>query len=274
MTYKHAIVDRNLAAELKQFQELPILREDDPEWDMGEADVHAITEHILRYGIAAHLADRPRYRVFSNLNLHYQRRFPSVYISPDVMVAKPNHPEQEEFPSYHVLKDGPVPEAVAEVLSAKTAEEGDLGGKLWIYAMLGVAEYLLVDASGTWLPERLLLKRLRSNRTWMDERDADGGVTSQLGFRVVFDTDGQLRVLNAVTGKRYPRPAEAYMEAEARRVAEEKSRQAEEKAKQAEAKARQAEERIRVLESELQELRGRRSSKSQAKSEPKRRKKS
>ncbi len=34
-------------------------------------------------------------------------------------------------------------------------------------------------------------------RTWQDEQDADGGITSRLGFRVVIENDGQLRVIDA-----------------------------------------------------------------------------
>ena len=73
-------------------------------------------------------------------------------------------------------------------------------------------------------------------------------MTSTLGFRLIIDNDGELRVLNAGTGQRYVRPFEAEREAMARRQAEERAHQAEEK-------ARQAEERSRFLEVELQRLR-------------------
>lgn len=201
--------ERTLEERLKEFQNIPILHEDDLEWDRGEANLHALAEHVLRYGIAAHLGDQPRYRVFSNMNLHYQPRFPRVYVSPDVMVVTPLIAQPDELRSYHIDADGPPPVFVAEVLSEETAEERDLDEKLYIYAMTGIEEYLLVDVDGRFLPQRLVLKRLQPDRTWQDEQDADGGATSRLGFRVIFDSDGRLRVVDKTTGRKYARPDEA-----------------------------------------------------------------
>jgi hypothetical protein len=201
--------ERTLEERLKEFQNIPILHEDDLEGDMGEANLHALAEHILRYGLAAHLGDQPRYRVFSNMNLHYQPRFPRVYVSPDVMVVAPLVAQPDELRSYHIDSDGPAPVFVAEVLSEETTEERDLDEKLYIYAMTGIEEYLLVDVDGRFLPQRLVLKRLQPDRTWQDEQDADGGVTSRLGFRVIFDSDGPLRIVDRTTGRKYARPDEA-----------------------------------------------------------------
>ena len=200
---------QDLAARLAEFNNLPIIREDDPETDMGEANLHAISEHILRYAIEAHLADRPKFRVFSNLNLYYLPKFKNIYVSPDVMVTTPDDPSKEDVKSYRIGRDGPEPLQVTEVLSEETWQEGDLELKLYIYAMIGVNEYIIVDPSGQFLPQRLVLKRLQADRTWKDEQDPDGGVTSSLGFRVIWDADGKLRVVNLKTGRRYPRPNEA-----------------------------------------------------------------
>jgi hypothetical protein len=201
--------ERALEERLKEFQNIPILHEDDLEWDMGKANLHALAEHVLRYGIAAHLGDQPCYRVFSNMNLHYQPRFPRVYVSPDVMVVTPLVEQPDKLRSYHIDADGPPPVFVAEVLSEETAEECDLDEKLYIYAMTGIQEYLLVDVDGRFLPQRLVLKRLQPDRSWQDEQDADGGVTSRLGFRVIFDSDGPLRIVDRTTGRKYARPDEA-----------------------------------------------------------------
>lgn len=214
--------EQSLEERLKEFQNLPILHEDDLEGEMGEANLHALAEHILRYGIAAHLGDRPRYRVFSNMNLHYQPRFPRVYVAPDVMVVTPLAAQPDELRSYHLDSDGPAPVFVAEILSEETAEDRDLDEKLYIYAMTGIAEYLLVDVDGRFLPQRLLLKQLKQDRTWRDQRDADGGVTSRLGLRVIFDSDGRLRVIDELTGRKYARPDEA--EARIRALEEELAR--------------------------------------------------
>jgi Uma2 family endonuclease len=206
---KSSEAEPTLEERLNEFQNIPILHEDDLEWDMGEANLHALAEHVLRYGIAAHLGDQPRYRVFSNMNLHYQPRFPRVYVSPDVMVVTPRVAQPDELRSYHIDSDGPPPVFVAEVLSEETAEERDLDEKLYIYAMTGIEEYLLADVNGRFLPQRLVLKRLQPDREWQDEQDANGGVTSRLGFRVTFDSDGRLRVVDKTTGRKYARPDEA-----------------------------------------------------------------
>lgn len=200
----------DLATELSIFENLPILYEDDPEWDMGEANLHAVIEHLMRYGLTFHFLDQSQYRVFSNLNLHYQPKFPSVYISPDVMICTPFDSKKEDFKSYLIGRDGPAPKLVSEVLSEETAKERDLDEKVYLYAMIGVQEYILVDEFGQFLPQRLLLKRLQPDRTWKDKQDADDGVTSELGFRLIWDDDGQLRVVNAATGEKYVRPGEAH----------------------------------------------------------------
>jgi Uma2 family endonuclease len=256
--------------------DLPLLYEDEEEGEMGEANIHVLTEEICRNGLKAHLRGQRRYRVFSNMNLYYHPRDPRAYVSPDTMLVEPFKELGEVVSSYRIGVDGPAPKLTLEVLSARTAQQRDLDEKVIVYAKLGVEEYILVDVTGIYLPQRLLLKRLQPDGTWKDEQDPDGGVTSQLGFRLIIESDGYLRVLNAATGKRIARPDEAEMEAEARQQAEkrmqaeagarrqaEEQRQAEagarcqaEEQKQAEAEGRRrAEERIRALEAELRQLR-------------------
>jgi hypothetical protein len=70
------------------------------------------------------------------------------------------------------------------------------------------------------LPQRLLLKRLENDGNWTDFQDADGGVTSRLGFRLRIENDGRLRVVNSDSGQAYPRPDEAAVERLARQDAE------------------------------------------------------
>jgi Uma2 family endonuclease len=216
-------------------EDLPLLYEDEEEGDMGEANIHVLTEEICRNGLKAHLGNQSRYCVFSNMNLYYHPRDPNAYVSPDTMLVEPFRDLGEDVRSYRVGEDGPAPKLTVEVLSARTAQQRDLGEKVAVYAKLKVPEYILVDVTGVYLPQRLLLKRLQPDGTWKDEQDPDGGVTSQLGFRLIIESDGHLRVLNAATGERYVRPNEAEDEARARR---------------------QAEERIRALEAELERLRG------------------
>jgi len=125
------------------------------------------------------------------------------------MVVTPLVAQPDELPSYHLNSDGPPPVFVAEVLSEETAKERDLDEKLYIYSMTGIEEYLLVDVDGRFLPQRLVLKRLKPDRTWQDEQNGDGGVISRLGFRAIFDSDGRLRVVDKATGRKYARPDEA-----------------------------------------------------------------
>jgi hypothetical protein len=177
------------------------------------------------------------------------------YVSPDTMVVKPFRPLPETVRSYQIDKDGPAPLLTMEILSERSAQQRDREEKVVLYALLGVAEYILVDVTGQFLPQRLLLKRLQPDQTWRDEQDPDGGVTSQLGFRLLIEADGQLRVMHALTGERYVRPFEAQEESRARQ-AEAAAREAEAAAREVEAEARrQAEARVRELEAELARLR-------------------
>ncbi|HXG11736.1 MAG TPA: Uma2 family endonuclease [Gemmataceae bacterium] len=221
--------------------DLPILYEDEGQEDMGDSDIHTRTADILFYGLQFHLGGQGPERVFTDLNLHYQPRRPKAYVSPDVMIVTPTRALPNDVSSYRVGTDGPAPSLVIEVLSERTHQQKDLTQKPRIYSRLGCREYILVDVTGKFLPERLLLKRRRPDGSWVDEQDADGGITSSFGFRVVIDPDGQVRVLNAQTGTPYARPEEAQT--------------AVEKLAKAERAARKAEERIRALEEELARLR-------------------
>jgi Uma2 family endonuclease len=196
-------------------EELPILYQEEEDDGMGEANLHMVWAHIFFHGLKAHLANRPELRVYTNLNLYYRKRplHPKTKSRPnvaaDTVVVQPFAPLPEDVQSYTIGEDGPAPLLAAEVLSKRTARKRDLNQKQAIYAGLGVAEYVLADPTGRFLAERLLLKRLQPDRTWEDLRDADGGITSQLGFRVIVDNDHQLRLIDAVTGNRYARPDEA-----------------------------------------------------------------
>lgn len=141
------------------------------------------------------------------------------------MIVSPFEPLPENQVSYTIGRDGPPPLATIETLSLRTAQQRDLDEKITICARLGVAEYILVDPSSQYLPQRLLLKRLQPDGTYRDEQDADGGITSNLGFRIVIESDGKVRVIHAATGWRYPRPDEAMAEAR-RRLDEAKRRPA------------------------------------------------
>lgn len=211
--------------------DLPVMYEDEGQDEMGETDPHYEAIAILRYGLKDHLADQPRYRVFSDLNVYYHPLDPNAYVSPDNMVIVPAHDLGDNVSSYRLNVDGPPPVLVAEVLSRRSFQQQDMTNKPQIYSQMGVGEYVLVDVSGEFLPQRLSIKRLQRDGSWLDEQDPDGGVTSQLGFRLAIESDGQLRVVDANTARRYARPSEA------------------------EAERRKAEDQIRALRAELEQLR-------------------
>jgi Uma2 family endonuclease len=237
--------------ELPEFARgIPILFEDEGQEDMGESELHMLASHILFWGVKAHLDRRPEFRrhqSYLNLNLYYRAKPPIgneywAYVSPDTMVAVPFRKMRAKLKSYRIGRTGPAPVLTVEVLSERSFQEQDLTEKPKIYASIGVSEYLLVDPDRQFLPQKLLLMSLQRNRTWKSHHDADGGITSRLGFRVIVDRDDQLRVVDAATGNPYARPDEAQTEAEARQV-------------EAEAR-RRAEKRIQELEAELDRLRG------------------
>lgn len=189
--------------------DMPVMFEDEGQDEMGDSDVHTRTTGILHYGLKAHLGPQPNYQVFSNLNLYYHPTERGAYVSPDVMVTEPARPLPLDLASYRIGEDGPAPVLTAEILSRRTHQQGDLNRKPIIYARLRIPEYILVDVTAEFLPERLQLRRLQPDGSWLNEQDADGGVTSRLGFRVVLEPDGQIRLLDAQTGNRYTRPEEA-----------------------------------------------------------------
>ncbi len=180
--------------------DMPVMYEDDGEPDMGESNPHSTTEHIFRYGVAAHLASLVQYQVFSNLNLYYHAKARSIYVSPDDMIVTPFSPLPYDLKSYRIGMHGPAPIVVVEVLSERSAQEHDLDDKVSIYGDLRVPEYILIDVTGAFLPQKLLIKKLQRDGSWQDEQDPDGGITSRLGFRLIIDSDARLRVTDRQIG--------------------------------------------------------------------------
>ncbi len=227
---------------------LPLMYEDEGMENMGDSDIHTRTGDILLLGTESHLSPRPGFQVFWNLDLHYSLDKKKAFVSPDLMIVKLR--KRLEFPtSYRIGRDGPAPVCVTEVLSKRSQQQRDRTAKPVLYARLKILEYILVDPLAQFMKQTFLLKRLRRNGTYEDCIDADGGVTSRLGFRLVLEGDGLIRVVNAQTGVGYPRPRETLQIAAERDEAERRA--------EAEAEARrQAEDRARALEQELARLRG------------------
>jgi hypothetical protein len=231
--------------------DMPVLYEDEGQEEMGDARPHVKTVNNLYYALVAHFGGMPGFEVLSDMNLYYHPVDRWAYVSPDVMVVQPPARLPENLSSYRIGENGPAPVVAIEVLSRRTFQQGDLTTKPELYANLGISEYLLIDVTGVFLPERLLLKLLDGDKNWINFRDQGNGVECRkYGFRVRIDPDGQVRVADIVTGRPYPRPEEAAEEAQARAEAELALRR-EAEARKKEAEARQAAEaelaRLRVL---------------------------
>ena len=235
--------------------DLPVVYEDEGQEETGDSLPHTLATEILYHGIMAHLSAQARYRVFSDLNLLYHPIKKQAYVSPDVMVVVPSIALANDIASFRLGVDGPAPLLALEVLSPRTAQQGDLTLKPRIYAEIGVKEFILVDPSRKYLERQLILRKLQPDEKWLDVHDDDGGVTSALGFRIILDDDGQVRVTDAMGKKKYLRPSEAEVAADAGRISEERRRMAEEGRRAAEEAKIKAEARTRELEAEIARLR-------------------
>lgn len=250
------------------FTSIPVIYEDDEYEDilMGENWGHFDAGNILFNCLRAHLKrHHPDMLAACNLNCYYLDKPKSKksgrkpYFSSDLMIVRPDKYVAKP-PSYTIERDGPPPFFVCEILSQLSGTIRDPIEKPEIYAKLGVSEYLLIDELGRFLPQPLLLKKLRADRTWEDFLDDDGGITSQLGFRVTHD--GELHVLDAASGKPYVRPNEAEEEVELlerqKQSIERKARNLERRNEALERANADAESQIAKLEEELAELRKKR----------------
>lgn len=189
--------------------DIPVLFEDDGYEEMGESVPHTTATSDLRICISAHLCESRNLSVFSDLNLFYHPIVLGAYVSPDLMVVEPFGRLPFDIDAYRIDTDGKRPLLVIEVLSKRSIQQGDLTLKPDIYAFAAVPEYVLVDPLRQFMPDRLLLKRLQADGSWRNEKDADDGVTSNLGFRIKLDEFGRLSVFHTETGHQYVRPDEA-----------------------------------------------------------------
>ncbi len=195
--------------------DLPVFYEDEGQEEMGETEWHALVMEIAAYALREHhrQTGAASLRVFKDLCLFYHPLDVAAYVSPDVMVCEPTDPLAGWLRSYRIGTQGPAPSLVVEVLSRRSAQQQDLTNKPELYGRLGVAEYLMLDPTGDFLPERLRLLQYEADGTWTTFRDQGQGVTSLAGFHVLVEPDGLPRFLN---GNRQPyrHPSEAEPEIE------------------------------------------------------------
>jgi hypothetical protein len=169
----------------------------------------------------------------------------SASLSPDILV----HPtlSNGSRDSIIVAADGP-PALVIEIASPSTAVARDLNeatpsAKPAAYAVLGIPEYLVFDATGEFLPEHLWARKLGPHGYVPWEPEADGRWHSAFGISFapqgfllrVYDQDGQL-VPTGPELRAYNRRLTELMDERAAQLAE-------------------RDERITALEAELRRLR-------------------
>jgi Uma2 family endonuclease len=169
----------------------PIIYEDEEDEanDMGEANQHYRTNNTLFNCVKAHMRKRRRkLRVYANMNCCYapgplEPETGSLpYFSSDVMVVEPFESLPEDLVSYTIGRQGSSPLSAMEVLSKGNAETNDKQVKVILYARLKIDEYILIDPTGKLLEQKLLLKQLQPDGTWLDFQDDDGGGDEQAGF--------------------------------------------------------------------------------------------
>lgn len=230
---------------------------------VGETDVHRQEILDLIAALSEYFRADMQVYVSGNLMFYYEEGVPASVVAPDVFVVRGVPKRQRR--TYKLWQEGVPPAIVLEISSRSTRLE-DLGTKRALYAMLGVAEYVLFDPLGEYLVPALQGFRLVGGEYVRIEPEQDGALVSQaLGMRLVPE-GGRLALFEIDTGARVLRPHEEAAarraEAAARRAAEDArraeaaARRTAEDARQAEAAARQvAEARADALAAELERLR-------------------
>ena len=187
---------------------------DDTEESVMGADLHQLTIINARLGIneaAAGQIQRGQPVLWQALSqtiiTGFQRPDGSRYNTlPDVFVFL--HAIDRHRGSVSIEVDGP-PALIIEVLSESTYES-DLNfanGKGWTYAHGGVREYLVMDPTGVYLPERIRAWRLvdRRYQPWL--QDAMGRRQSE-EIAVAFGIDDGLPAIYSLDGRRKLREGE------------------------------------------------------------------
>src|SRR5260370_41292940 len=97
---------------------------------MGESYQHVDSDDIIHVCLSAHLADRPEYGVYANMNLYYRKGPPHPktrslpYVSPDGMLVRPFELDNVgDVPSYTVGVDGPGPVLTPDTLSSRSDQQ-------------------------------------------------------------------------------------------------------------------------------------------------------
>ena len=216
--------------------------------------------HLLQRFLAGQ-----RVYVSGNLLIYYEQGNPRKSVAPDCFVVW--GVESRYRPNYKLWEEGQAPQVVFEI-SSKTTQRDDLGGKMRLYAQLGVEEYYLYDPTGDYLEPPLAAFQLagggfvpmqpvneevhvgdlafllgEGEPTSARSVEPPEFISPRLGLRLALDEQRRLQFYNVTTGERLLSDDEARTQAEAA-------------ARLADARTTAAEAELNTLRAELARLRG------------------
>lgn len=186
---------------------------------MGESEVHIREMMRLFQMLDQHFALDANVYVGADLMMYYERGNIGAVVAPDVMVSM-GVPKSPSRTSYRVWEEPGPPTFVIEVTS-KSSRETDRALKPYVYARLGVREYVLYDPTHDYLNPIVQGFRFVDGVPVEMTPDAEGALDcAGVGLRLRL-IDGRLRFIDSRTGTLLLDPIErADAEAEARRQAE------------------------------------------------------
>jgi Uma2 family endonuclease len=165
---------------------------------MGDTDYHSVAQIDLRQGLEDYFADVPDVYIASNLILYYEEGDPSKRRDPDILFARGVGRHRRR--SFRVWEEKTIPRVLSEVVSRKTWRV-DVGEKRWLYAEIGIKEYLLFDPEARYLQPPLQGFRLVKGKSVPIKPNADGSLTSkELGLRLLADGE-RVRLFDLKTGR-------------------------------------------------------------------------
>lgn len=215
-----------------------------------DSDGQPVADNDLQYRVMAdlrHALDiryeaEPGVYVSTDLLIYYVEGDPTARVAPDVFVAF--GAGKGDRRSYLVWEEGRLPDIVFEVAS-QTGWRKLLGSKKDLYEEIGFPEYIVFDPDGEFIQPRLQGFRLENGRYRSLPLEPGGALVSRtMGLRILPEGKN-LRLIDVVTGERYPWAKDSVVEA---REAKARAEQAETRAEQAEALAEQADERAQQAE--------------------------
>ncbi|WP_423226569.1 Uma2 family endonuclease [Candidatus Amarolinea aalborgensis] len=195
---------------------------------MAETDLHREIMIWIIHLLQRFLAGQRVY-VSGNLLIYYEQGNPRKSVAPDCFVVW--GVESRYRPNYKLWEEGQAPQVVFEI-SSKTTQRDDLGGKMRLYAQLGVEEYYLYDPTGDYLEPPLAAFQLAGGgfipmqpvneevrvgdlAFLLGEGEPPEFISPRLGLRLALDEQRRLQFYNVATGQRLLSDDEARQLAEA-----------------------------------------------------------